>query len=348
MKKETGKILVRIGLGVLGLVGGIFLGSKLVRAYKKGMEEIENQEFLETEELENAGVDTSKLKSEISEDEKDFTRMLYVATRFNSDIDLDLLDIEKTFEKLDDRVIHVRQRIDTKNRYNESRRRLDFLIDIPNYTNSSYRGPKIGDFLTAFKDAAIYMSENIVKFSHPASRNLIGSVVLSRVVNGEERIEYRRLVPDVYKAFAEEDHDGLKGHDGLTKFYEIEVRKLGHTGPYDYIKEADWLFENYPDLSREDDSLLIERLVLQFQISFPIRSNQPGELYGIDTKSGVECIKYLTEKFYVGREDSRNRVEYRNLMFNAPNDDGIPDLSWYYTIDDDDKVVIDNIVGFED
>lgn len=341
---KTGKILVSI----LGIGFGIFAGYKLVKAYRKGMEEIENQEFQETEDLENAGVNTSKLKEEVKPDEKDFTRMLYVATRFNSDIDLDLLDIDDVIENIDNKVIHVRQRIDTKNKHNESRRRLDFLIDIPDYTDDSYRGPKIGHFLTAFKEAAIYMSENIVKFSHPASRNLIGSVVISRKVDGEERIEYRELVPGVYKAFAEEDHDGMKGHDGLTKFYEIEVRKLGHTGPFDYIKEADWLFENYPDLSRDDDSLLIERLILQYQISFPIRSNQPGELYGIDTKSGVECIKYLTEKFYVGREESKNKVEYRNLMFNAPNEEGIPDLSWYYTTDEDDKVTVEVFTGFED
>jgi hypothetical protein len=338
MNKKTEKILVGIGLGLLGIFGVY----KLVKAYKKGMEEIENQEFLETEELENAGVNTSKLKSEISEDEKDFTRMLYVATRFNSDIDLDLLDIDGVIDNLDHKVIHVRQRFDTKTKHNESRRRLDFLIDIPDYTSESFRGPKIGNFLTTFKDAAIYMSDELVKFSHPATRKLIGSVVISRKINGEEKIEYRELVPEVYKAFADEEHDGL------TKFYETEKRKLNHTGPFDYIKEADWLFENYPDLSREEEGLLIENILLQYQISFPIRSNRPDELYGIDTKSGVECIKYLTEKLYVGREDSRNKVEYRNLMFNAPNEEGIPDLSWYYTTDDDDKVIIDNIIGFED
>ena len=338
MNKKTEKILVGIGLGLLGIFGVY----KLVKAYKKGMEEIENQEFLETEELENAGVNTSKLKSEISEDEKDFTRMLYVATRFNSDIDLDLLDIDGVIDNLDHKVIHVRQRIDTKNKHNESRRRLDFLIDIPDYTGDSFRGPKIGNFLTTFKDTAIYMSDELVKFSHPATRKLIGSVVISRKINGEEKIEYRELVPEVYKAFADEEHDGL------TKFYETEKRKLNQTGPFDYIQEADWLFENYPDLSREEEDLLIENILLQYQISFPIRSNRPDELYGIDTKSGVECIKYLTEKLYVGREDSRNKVEYRNLMFNAPNEEGIPDLSWYYTTNDDDKVVIDNITGFED
>ena len=338
MNKKTEKILVGIGLGLLGIFGVY----KLVKAYKKGMEEIENQEFLETEELENAGVNTSKLKDEIKPDEKDFTRMLYVATRFNEDIDLDLLDIDGVIDNLDHKVIHVRQRFDTKNKHNESRRRLDFLIDIPDYTSESFRGPKIGNFLTTFKDAAIYMSDELVKFSHPATRKLIGSVVISRKINGEEKIEYRELVPEVYKAFADEEHDGL------TKFYETEKRKLNYTGPFDYIQEADWLFENYPDLSREEEGLLIENILLQYQISFPIRSNRPDELYGIDTKSGVECIKYLTEKLYVGREDSRNKVEYRNLMFNAPNEEGIPDLSWYYTTDDDDKVIIDNIIGFED
>ena len=138
MNKKTEKILVGLGLGLLGIFGVY----KLVKAYKKGMEEIENQEFLETEELENAGVNTSKLKSEIKEDEKDFTRMLYVATRFNEDIDLDLLDIDGVIDNLDHKVIHVRQRFDTKTKHNESRRRLDFLIDIPDYTSDSFRGPK--------------------------------------------------------------------------------------------------------------------------------------------------------------------------------------------------------------
>ncbi len=341
MNKKTEKILVGIGLGLLSIFG-IY---KLVKSYKKGMEEIENQEFQETEDLENAGVNTSKLKSEIKEDEKDFTRMLYVATRFNEDIEQDLLNIDDeggVIDNLDYKVIHVRQRFDTKTKHNESRRRLDFLIDIPDYTSESFRGPKIGNFLTAFKEAAIYMSEELVKFSHPATRKLIGSVVLSRKVNDEEKIEYRELTPEVYKDFADEEHDGL------TKFYEIERKKINHIGPYDYIKEADWLFENYTDLSREDESILIENLVLQYQISFPIRSNRPDELYGIDTKSGIECIKYLTEKLYVGREDSRHKIEYRNLMFNAPNDQGVPDLSWYYTTDEDGKVVIDKITGFDD
>ena len=339
MKKKTEKILVGIGLGILGIFGAY----KLVKAYKKGIEEIEEQEFLETEELENAGIDTSKLRSEIKEDEKDFTRMLYTAVRFNSEIDLDLLDIDGVVDNLDNKVIHVRQRFDTKNnKHNESGRRLDFLIDIPDYTSESFRGPKIGNFLTTFKEAAIFMSDKLVKFSHPATRKLIGSVVISRKVNGEDVIEYRELIPEVYKAFADEEHDGL------TKFYETEIKRINHIGPFDYIQEADWLFENYKDLSREDDTLLIENIILQYQISFPIRSNRPDELYGIDTKSGVECIKYLTEKLYVGREDSRNKIEYRNLMFNAPNDQGIPDLSWYYTTDENDRVVIDNIIGFED
>ena len=84
MNKKTGKILKWGALGALA----ILLGIKFVKSYKKGMEEIEKQEIQETEDLEEAGVNTSKLREEIKDDEKDFTKMLYTATRFNSDIDL--------------------------------------------------------------------------------------------------------------------------------------------------------------------------------------------------------------------------------------------------------------------
>ncbi len=341
MNKKTEKILVGIGLGLLGIFG-IY---KFVKSYKKGMEELKNQEFAETEELENAGVDTGKLKEEVEDDEKDFTKMLYTATRFNAELDEDLFDVwgdNGVIDNLDSKVIHVRQRFDTKNKHGESRRRLDFMIDIPDYTSNSFRGPKIGNFLTVFKETAVYMSDAIVKFSSPATRKLVCFAVISRKKNGEDVIEYREIIPEVYKNFADGEHDGL------TKFYETETGRLNHTGVKDYIKDADWIFTNCPDLRKDDDTLLIERLILQFVISFPIRSNKPGELYGIDVKTGIECIKYMTEKMIVGREDSRNKIEYRNLMFNAPNPDGEPDMSWYYDTDDDNKVIIDCIAGFED
>lgn len=339
MSKKTEKILLGIGLGILGIFGIV----KLVKAYKKGIEEIEEQEFQETEDLEKAGVNTSKLREEVKNEETDFTRMLFTACRFNSELDENLFDIDDIIENLDSKVIHVRQRFDTKSKHNESKRRLDFMIDIPDYTTESFRGPKIGNFLTTFKETAIYMSDNIVKFSSPATRKLVGFVVISRERNSKSIIEYRELKPEVYKDFADEEHDGL------TKFYEIEKKRLNTTGPKDYVKEnAGWLFENYPDLSESDSTLYVENIVLEYIISFPIRSNKPGELYGIDTKSGVECIKYLTENLVVGREDSRYKITYRNLMFNAPNSEGEPDLSWYYTVDEDtNKVTIDNIV-FED
>lgn len=337
---KKGKILVGIGLTILSGFG-IY---KFVKAYQQGMEELENQEKQETDDLKNAGVNTSKLKSEIKNDEKDFTKMLFVAARFNSDLDEDLFDINGdggVIDNLDDRVIHVRQRIDTS-KHGESRRMLDFLIDIPDYASQSYRGPKIGNFLTTFAETAKKMSEDLVKFSPKARHKLVGFVVISlKDKEGNDKIEYRRLKDVVYREFADEKHDGL------TKFYEIEKSRLNTTGAFDYIKEADWLFINCPDLKKEDESLLIENIVLQYIISFPIRSNRPGELYGIDTGSGIECIKYLTEELYVGREDSRDKVTYQNLMFNAPNLDGVPDLSWYYTVDEKtNRVVIDNICEF--
>lgn len=332
--KKIGKIL--IGIGVLGVAA--FFGYK---AYKKGMEELEDQEFHETDDLEKAGVNTDKLRKEIKEDEKDFSKMLYVAARFNPDLDVDMFDMKKIIDDyIDERTIHVRQIIDT-NKRGESRRKLEFVIDIPDYTCSSYRGPKIGNFLTEFKNTKENLS-SIVKFSQPARGDLICNVVISREINGEPVVEYRRLIPKVYGEFA----DGV--HDGLTKFYETQVEIFRQTGPYDYIKDAKWLFVNCPDLDENDDTLLIENILLQYTIYFPIRSNRPGELYGIDVKTGIECIKYLTEDLFIGREDSNNKVVYRHLMFNAPNEHGEPDLSWYYNTDEDDRVVIERINEFGD
>jgi hypothetical protein len=334
--KKVEKIL----LGILGLGAAIGAGIWFVKSYKKGMEELENQESKETEDLENLGVNTDKLRDEVKKDEKDFSRMLYVAARFNSDLDVDMFDMEKVIDNLDERTIHVRQKIDT-NKHGESRRKLEFIIDIQNYTSKSYRGPKIGNFLTTFKKATEDLS-SIVKFSQPARGKLIGNVVISRKVNGKPVVEYRRLIPEVYKEFADGEHDGL------TKFYETQMGIFNQTGPYDYIKDAKWLFTNCPDLSEEDETLLVENIVLQYVITFPIRSNKPGELYGIDVKTGIECIKYLTEEMYVGREDSRNTVVYQHLMFNAPNENDEPDLSWYYTTDEDDRVTVEVISEFGD
>lgn len=343
MNKKTEKILLTIG----GLGLGAFGIWRFIKGWREGMEELEEQEARETGDLEDAGVDTSKLKSEIKEDEKDFTRMLFVAARFNSDLDEDLFDIDGdggVIDNLDSKVIHVRQRIDTKGKHGESRRMLDFNIDIPDYVSESFRGPKIGNFLTTFSETAKTLSNEIVKFSPAARHKLVGFVVISRKdEDGNSKIEYRQLKDVVYKEFADDKHDGL------TKFYETEKSRLNTTGAYDYIKEAKWLFANCPDLKEDDETLLIENIVLQYIISFPIRSNRPGELYGIDTKTGIECIKYLTEDLCVGREDSRYKVTYQNLMFNAPNLDGVPDLSWYYTVDPEtNKVVIEDICEFYD
>ena len=343
MNKKTEKILLTIG----GLGLGAFGIWRFIKGWRKGMEELEEQEARETEDLEKAGVDTSKLRSEIKEDEKDFTRMLYVAARFNSDLDESLFDIDGddgVIDNLDRKVIHVRQRIDTKGKHNESRRMLDFNIDIPDYTSSSFRGPKIGNFLTTFAETAKTLSNEIVKFSPPARHKLIGFVVISREdKDGNSIVEYRQLKDVVYKEFADERHDGL------TKFFETEMPRLNKDGARTYSKDAKWLFANCPDLREDDETLLIENIVLQYIISFPIRSKRPGELYGIDTQTGIECIKYLTENLYVGREDSRYKVTYQNLMFNAPNLDGVPDLSWYYTVDPEtNRVIIENVGGFYD
>ena len=344
MNKKTEKILIGLGLGLLGIIGVV----KFVKAYKKGVEELENQETKETEDLESAGINTSKLREKTDDEEKDFSRMLYVATRYNSDIDLDMLEIngdpergtEGVLDCIDEKVIHVRQIFDTKPRYGESGRRVEFRLDIPDYTSDSYRGPKIGDFLSTFKKAADYMSSSIVKFSSPARQKLFGFVIISRKdSSGDTIVEYRQLTEDVYGEYA------VGKHDGLTDFYKQEKIKFNHIGVYDYIKEADWLFKNCPDLDREDETILIENIILQYIISFPIRSNKPGELYGIDVKSAIECIKYMTDEMEVKREDSNKIITYQNLLFHAPNKQGIPDMSWYYTVDEEtDNIVINNLI----
>ena len=342
MNRKTEKILIGIGLGLLGIFGGY----KLVKAYKKGIEELENQELEETQDLENAGVNTSKLKEEIKDDEKDFSKMLYTAVRFNSDIDLDLIELhgdvmrasKGSLDLIDSgEVIHVRQRIDT-NKRGESRRKLDFLIEIKDWFKESYRGPKIGNYLTTFKEAAEKLSGEIIRFTEPAKHKLVGFVAISHDTpdGNDVVVEYKRLDPKVYSEYADDKHDGL------TKFYEIEKTRFLSMGQ-SYTKEyGDWIYTNCPELDKNDQSTLVEDIILMYQISFPVRSNQPGELYGIDTNTGIKCIKYLTEDMIVGREGGKEH-KYKHLIFHAPDPEtGDPSLVWYYTVNDNENVVIDN------
>ncbi len=340
MNEKTGKILK------WGILGGLalFLGIKFVKSYKKGMEEIENQEFQETEDLENAGVDTGKLREEIKDDEKDFTKMLYTATRFNSDIDLDLIALKGdvmtakkgALECIDAEVIHVRQ-VDTMTKHGETRRKLEFLIEMQDWFSQSFRNPKIGSYFKTFKEAAVHMSREIVKFAPEARHTPVGFVVISREINDDVAVEYREIKKDIFSPYA----DGK--HDGLTEFYKIEKTRFGQLGPQKYTDEySDWVFKNCPDLNKEDPTFLVEDLIMMYRISFQIRSNQPGELLGVDVKTAIKCIKYLTEEMSVQREGAKP-YQYSHLLFHAPDPDtGEPSLVWYYTVDDNEKVIIDN------
>lgn len=348
MNKKTEKILttaLKLGLGALGIWA-------FIRGLKKGVEELEEQEAQETEDLENAGVDTSKLRSEIKEDEKDFTSMLYNAVR-ESDIDLDLFelhdDVGRAFRgslsNIDGgNVIHVRQIIDTINRKGDTRRKLEFLLEIGDWfrKTDTYRVPKINQFLTTLPNAAESMSKDIVKFSEKARHKLVGYVVVSYdTPDGEDVVvEYRRLVKEVYGKYADDKHDGL------TKFYEIEKTKFNTLGFDDY--ECDWIYDNCPDL-KEKESVAVEDIILMYSIKFPIRSKKPNEVFGIDLTTAIKCIKYLTEDVVVGREGGNKEYRYNHLIFHAPDPEtNEPSLVWYYDVDENENVIIDNNDVFYD
>lgn len=348
MNGKFGKILAWIGgIGLTGL--GIYA---FVKELRQGIEELENQENQETENLENAGVNTSELREKIGkEDEKDFTRMLYKTVR-DSDIDMDLFelhdDIDRAFigslSKIDGgNIIHVRQVIDTINRRGDTRRKLEFLFEIGDWfaEDDTYRVPKINQFLTALPNAVETMRKDIVKFSE-VRRDLVGYVVVSYdTPSGDDVVvEYRRLTKEVYGKYAEGKHDGL------TKFYEIEKTKFNTIGFDDY--ECDWIYTNCPDL-KEKESVAVEDIILMYSIKFPIRSNKPNELLGIDLATAIECIKYMTEDVVVGREGGKREYRYNHLIFHAPEPEtNEPSLVWYYDVDENENVIIDNNHVFYD
>jgi hypothetical protein len=337
--KKSGKILLGfLGLGVAAIFG--------YKAYKKGMEELENQELGETEDLEKAGVDTSKVRSEVKEDDEDFTKMLYTAIRFNSDIDMDLIELESNPERafkgavdcIDSEVIHVRQRIDTRRK--NPRRVLDFLIEIQDWfvdrkhKQPTYRDLTIGNYFSTFSETSKKLWETVVRISDKPEQHPVIYVVISREIDGERIVEYREIKQKIYGVCADEFHDGL------AEFYKAEKTKFGKIGSDIYTKdEADWVFENCPDLDRNDETFLVEDLAIMYLISFPIRSHRQGELYGVDLKTAIECIKYLTNEMAVTRENSSCEYRYKHILFNAPDPDGKESLVWYYTVDENENVI---------
>lgn len=320
-----------VGLCLLALVG-VGIASWW---YKKEAKKLKEQQQAIDDELDELGVSSEKLRDEISPDESDnLVKQLFIGTTFNSGWDSSFVDPEEALNS--NTLIHVTQSpfFDKKGNHGQN---LNFLIEIPNYTNGSYGAAKIADYIKAFKSAADYMWSSIVRFTNKPRQHLVGFIAVEydnrnkHEEDDDDKItEILRLEPVVYERYADGEHDGL------SKFYEsIKTKGLSEDDEKSleaWLRSSDTVMEN----------MAVKDVWLGYEISFRIQTVNMG--LGINFKTALECLKWMTEEMVVTREarfgGKSVEMRYENIMFHAPDQTGEWNLTYYYNVADDGKSVI--------
>lgn len=304
--------------GLIGLfIAVVGLGIVVYRNYKKEVKRVEEQEKIEEkrdEELKEIGITSEKLDSEIKKEEGDnLVKGLYISTRFNPNWDIDTIDVDKCLDS--DRVIHLMQE-------NEN---LKIMFEIPEIKKGSYKDPKIGDYISAFSGATNNIWSEIIKFCPKPKTRLEGYLVISFERNGNKDYGFVRIPKEFYEAYSDEKHDGLTEFISKVQNKEIDINSI--TSDIDFEEEC-----GISNVKALEVQLFF---VSEFQI-------QQKDKFGINLKTGVESLKYLTENLVVYRDKNpKNKgVEYRNIFFHAPDQSGEWDLLNYYDVDENGKVDI--------
>lgn len=318
MKKGT-IFGVAIALGVLAYVA--YKSFKKEKAEQKAAEEeVEKRE----QELDELGVSSSKLDQEIDpedkEDKDNLVKGLYVGIRFNPKWDEEIISIDRCLNEYN--VIHLMQ-------FDPGV--LSFTLEIPaSVTIEKGHGPKIGDYISTFTQASNKMWADLVKFSPKPSTKLVGYFVLEYTEtkdSKESKYGYLRIPEFIYARYADEKFDGLTEY--VKRVKSGEIKNIIETE----FNDVDFGLSNLYNVKAIDIQLF-------FRIDFPIQTDNS---FGINLKTGLECLRYLTNELVVYRNrDPRNGkgIKYDTIFFHAPNEDGIWDFLYYYDVDGSGKVIV--------
>lgn len=307
---------------ILIAVGTLALGYILYKKGKKELEGLEKQEQASNDELINLGVNPEKLRKEIMpEDDKKLVKSLYVATAFNSEFDMDIINPAKSIRSYN--VVHVRESSDTKGK----RQFLDILIEIPDYTGEkSNFAPRIADYMRCLKEGSDYIWSRLVVFANDPRPKLEGYLLISYVYNEKEYFELLKIPESVYGIFK----DGK--HDGLSKFFEEFINKRVTPEMKNAVHK--WIYED--EGFDEGTDVAPRDIYLMYRISYPIRTGD--HLTGIDLPRALRTLKYLATKFEVTRVEGKDPVYYDHLLFHHSEN-----MLDYYTVNKKGEIVVKDI-----
>lgn len=321
-KKDSGLVgtLVFAGLALVGVGAYIWHNSR------KELKKIKSADKRVTEEFKKSGIKREKIEEETGKscEENSFVKAIYIGTAHNEKWATDAANTDEALQS--NMLLHV---IESNYR---GRRNLDFIFEIPNYVNSSYANPKIGDYINGFKTISNEMW-NIVKFSKAPHTSLVGYVVISYLNSeGEKKSEVRLLDKSVYASYAEEE----RGRDGLVAFYE-NYKKSDEKGREEAYKA---ISATLVELERKSVNLVVvDDIYLAWKVSFPIQTE--GQ-FGINLISAVECLKYIFDgDAEIKRRGSDASKKYQNVIFHAQNEEGEFDMMYFYDTDEKGKIVTD-------
>lgn len=336
-KRKGSIVLLALGAGLL--VAGALC---VVKLYRKEYKKIEEEKEQAEEQLEELGVSPEALENNIipGEDDENLVKKLYSAVEYNTQWNSDLFNIDGCLGNVEN-IIHLRQ--------SDKNRNLDFLIQLPTIKSGNYRSPRIGDYIKTCKAASQYMWSGIVRVCPPPRECLEGYFIVAYEIEGRKEEFYRTIkIPRrLYIHLANEKFDGL------TEYID-QVRT---TGEVRGKLRPDEVFDLVPGETNVYTNIRPVDVILVYRISFVIK--QGDRKFGIDLAGGLKCLKYLTEKFKVRREnhnqnnmiieDSENDVTYDHLVFHVPDENNHWDFLTYYCAAFDEKgerIVVKSEYGY--
>ena len=316
-------------IGTFLLLGGISYVAMKIRKNFKNENVISSSENKVEKEVVDEKKEDNKI--DIEKDPNNLVVRLFESldkepTMYGSDFwDRDL--IKECIFLESDRVIHISQSVTEF-----GKEFLDFYFEIPETTFSEDSYPKFRDYIYCLKNAAKYLSKNIVGYNKD-NRNLepirrqVGFYVVNFEVEGKKE-KYQKLVEIPREHY--EDYS-TSYSNGLYEYVrEVYLNLCNGVRPKVDI-------EFYDSRISDDDKVerfSIDYVLLMYRISFPIgKDTNDGEIW--KTKA-LKCIEYFTEELKIeGKRKYIEECEYRSIIFHS-RDYSLPnefDLLRYYTTD---------------
>ena len=292
--------------------------------YKKEMQKIDQDEEKLKNDVSDAGISLETLRKEVTDIEKDegnsFIKAVATGLFMNEKVPMEYLDVDDALAA--DSVIHLRETVKRGQRF------FEMLFELPNYAKEdtdshspqsgrgSVRKPKLGDYIRCIRDKAEEINNDIVKGPSPrvcpelyVAIQYVDDASQSFKNENDISASYFYIPKDVYKAYADEVHDGLDG------FYTDMIKnKLVQTEEFKALLEKAEIIPIAPELYRVVD------LVVMINVSFKI--NNVGGGFGVSILNAPKVVCNFVENLEVNsgyNKGSKGVVRFENVIIH-PNE----------------------------